>query len=728
MRLESDQDLLKPGALFEFFLRVLSISDLCFFFSTHLSLLFLLPLLLNLFSPPPPPTTQTAFALRQQWGYWGYPYLKGWSNVSSPCGAGSSWEGVSCDAGRVVSVSLPDRDLGGSLSPALAALTALKSLNLSSNRVGGSLPSSWGNGKGNFDSLASLSLTNNTLVGEIPASWGKDGALPSLAAFDAGKNTLSGSLPASWGTGGGLKKLSALSLARNNISGPLPSEWGSSVNGSAPLPSLEVLVLDSNKIGGGLPDSWGSARGGSGNTSKASPLKVLSLADNWISGALPESWATGLPNVQILNLAGNSLAGPLPGSWSGRGAFAGARGNGGGVVLLPGNKGLSGSVAPGTPFKVLKSVGGGRFAACGTLPSCGTAPGAPVVAGKLNDVEEQTLTATLELAGADAAAVKAKGDAVAAAVSKVLSKTNAKNVAVSAVVPLSDAPALPGVTAAARGGGGEKEAGGNSTAAASPAPAAPAAAPAAPAPASPSPAKAPSPPPPAGRKLLAPSSSPPPPPPPPAAAAAAEKALESGSGTQVRLTLDALKGDVDAIVKALRSAVKDGTLASELRAAGVPVPSDLSLGSPRAEVDAAVAGGKSKGGGGGKKLSGGAVAGIVVFSLLLAGALAAGLYWLFAVKGYRCADCKLCKLCKSKFCGGAKGGAGAAAEAAAGGDGAKAAAAASAKAAEEGGGKAAAAATKKSGVVPYSEYRRSRLAGAAARDAPVTPRAGDSKK
>ena len=112
------------------------------------------------------PTTKTAFALRQQWGYWGFPYLKGWSNVSSPCGTGSSWEGVSCESGRVVAVSLPDRDLGGSLSPSLAALTAVKSLNLSSNRVGGSLPSSWGNGKGSFDALASLSLTNNTLIGE----------------------------------------------------------------------------------------------------------------------------------------------------------------------------------------------------------------------------------------------------------------------------------------------------------------------------------------------------------------------------------------------------------------------------------------------------------------------------------------------------------------------------------------------------------------------------------
>ena len=83
--------------------------------------------LLSLTPPAPPPpkkkkrNPQTAFALRQQWGYWGFPYLKGWSNVSSPCGAGAGWEGVSCDAGRVVAVSLPDRDLGGSLSPAASA-------------------------------------------------------------------------------------------------------------------------------------------------------------------------------------------------------------------------------------------------------------------------------------------------------------------------------------------------------------------------------------------------------------------------------------------------------------------------------------------------------------------------------------------------------------------------------------------------------------------------------
>ena len=35
--------------------------------------------------------------------------------------------------------------------------------------------------------------------------------------------------------------------------------------------------------------------------------------------------------------------------------------------------------------------------------------------------------------------------------------------------------------------------------------------------------------------------------------------------------------------------------------------------------------------------------------VLLAVALAAGLYWLFGIRGYRCGECKLCKLCKSKL-------------------------------------------------------------------------------
>ena len=605
------------------------------------------PLLVFLRRSPSTPHTHTAFALRQQWSYWGYPYLKGWSNTTSPCGGG--WEGVECDAGgRVTSLSLAARDLGGSLTPSLSAMTHLKTLNLSNNRVGAGLPEAWA---GKMPALTTLALSNCTLIGAIPPSWAKSGAMPNLTVLDASLNTLSGGLPA--GLADGAPKLAALALARNNLTGPLPASWGA--NGS--FSSLEVLNLDDNKLGGGLPDAWAGLKA----------AKAVSLANTGVGGPLPASWAKdgALPALQVLNLAGNKLEGGLA-PWATRAAFPKARGSDKGVILSPGNPSLKDARIPdGTPFLVLKALGGGRYTPCGSLPDCG-AGAKDARAGEV-DAPRQTLTATLELDGLDAANVtKAQQAAIAAAVSKALNKTSAKavNVSVLGVAPLADAPALPDVVAVAKTGGRKL------LQAAAPAPAAATAAPAAAAAAAPAPAAA-----------TTPSSS-------------------SSKGAQVRVAMDADKGDVDGILKALRAAAKDGSLLADLKAAGVPAAA-LALGSSQAARDATSRGASS----GSRGLSGGAIAGIVI-GVLLGLALLAALAWWLVTRHASTIGASTDPMLKTNA---AYGGAG--------GDRSDPVAAKedkkeSKKAAKESA--AAAVPAKKEGVVPYSEYRRQRLAGAAA--------------
>ena len=587
----------------------------------------------NAHAPPPPPPP-AAVALRQQWSYWGFPTnLKGWSNTTAPCGT-PAWDGVECEGGRVAALALPGRDLGGSLSPSLAALTSLKTLNLSNNRVGAGLPDAWA---GKLPALTTLALANCTLVGPFPASWAKAGAMPNLTVLDASLNTLSGPLPA--GLGEGAPRLAALALARNNFSGPLPPAWGA--NGS--LASLEVLTLDDNKVGGGLPDGWAGLKS----------LKALSLANTGVGGPLPAAWAKdgAFPALQVLNLAGNKLEGGLA-PWASRSAFPRARGEGKWVVLAPGNAGLKDARIPdGTPFPVLKATGGGRYVACGSLPDCGPVKGGKGEGGAAKagalDAAKQTLTATLELEGVDGANVTdAQKAAIVAAVAAAVAKTKAANVSVAGAAPLADAPALADVTAVPR----------------------------------------------AARRLLQDK----------AAGAAATQ-----PGAQVRVSMDAAREDVASILSALRSAARDGSLLAALKDAGLPA-TGLSLGSSKAALDAATSGG----GGGKKGLSGGAVAGIVIGVLLGLALLAALAWWFLTQRRATAAD-------------GGKGGAMLKTNAAYGGAGAdrddaakppppkkeKKAAAPSKK-------EAAAAApsgpAKKEGVVPYSEYRRQRLAGAAA--------------
>ncbi|GJN37469.1 hypothetical protein PR202_gb26428 [Eleusine coracana subsp. coracana] len=91
--------------------------------------------------------------------------LASW-NVSSSAGGFCRWEGVTCQQGRVVALSLPSRGLAGVLSPAVGNLSSLRTLNLSYNALHGAIPASIGR----LHRLEVLDLSNNAFSGELPAA------------------------------------------------------------------------------------------------------------------------------------------------------------------------------------------------------------------------------------------------------------------------------------------------------------------------------------------------------------------------------------------------------------------------------------------------------------------------------------------------------------------------------------------------------------------------------
>ncbi|KAF3450118.1 hypothetical protein FNV43_RR06198 [Rhamnella rubrinervis] len=138
----------------------------------------------------------------------------------------------------------------------------LGQLNLSNNRLSGSLPSSIGN----FSSLQILLLSGNRFTGQIPSEIGR---LRNVLKLDFSKNNISGTIPPEIGR---CPLLNYIDLSQNQLSGPIPVEI-------AQIHILNYLNLSWNRLNQGLPKEIGS-------------LKSLTSADfshNNLSGLIPET-------------------------------------------------------------------------------------------------------------------------------------------------------------------------------------------------------------------------------------------------------------------------------------------------------------------------------------------------------------------------------------------------------------------------------------------------------
>jgi len=159
-------------------------------------------------------------------------YNDGWNVTNAPC----SWDGISCSDGHVSDISLPNKQLTGSIPAELGNLSNLSGLNLSNNQLTGSIPSELGN----LSNLKELLISGNQLTGSIPSELGN---LSNLERLDLDNNQLSGSIPSQLGN---LSNLESLNLSSNQLAGEIPSELGN-------LSNLDELWLNNNQLCGEIP-------------------------------------------------------------------------------------------------------------------------------------------------------------------------------------------------------------------------------------------------------------------------------------------------------------------------------------------------------------------------------------------------------------------------------------------------------------------------------------------
>ncbi|KAJ4971206.1 hypothetical protein NE237_004305 [Protea cynaroides] len=231
------------------------------------------------------------------------------------------------------SMLLTELDLSlNQLKGPLGSITSvtLKNLNLSSNKLYGSLPvnighcaivdlsnnmfsgnlsriQSWGNyvevihlssnsltgtlldRTSQFLRLNTFKISNNSLVGALSPVLG---TYPELNVVDLSLNQLNGSLLP------GLFKLTDLNLSGNSFTGPIPLQDIASIDPTQNL-SLVSLDLSSNSLSGLLPPEIGKLHG----------LLYLDLSHNNFEGSIP----VDLPDVlKEFNVSYNNLSGIVP--------------------------------------------------------------------------------------------------------------------------------------------------------------------------------------------------------------------------------------------------------------------------------------------------------------------------------------------------------------------------------------------------------------------------------
>ncbi|KAM4125824.1 hypothetical protein ACB094_01G340100 [Castanea mollissima] len=205
-----------------------------------------------------------------------------WSTTTNFC----EWFGVSCSRRRqrVTALNLSYVGLHGTISPHIANLSFLVSLDLENNSFIGFLPHEIGH----LHRLRALVLSNNLLEGIIPPTIHN---CQKLEYLNLDNNNFSGGIPKELGT---LPKLHDLYLGRNSLSGTIPLSLSN-------MSSLEILDLDSNSLTGPFPLV----------IFNFSFLTGLGLTQNHFSGALPMNLCTQCPNLRGLYISTNEFSGKL---------------------------------------------------------------------------------------------------------------------------------------------------------------------------------------------------------------------------------------------------------------------------------------------------------------------------------------------------------------------------------------------------------------------------------
>nr|XP_028957503.1 putative receptor-like protein kinase At3g47110 [Malus domestica] len=237
--------------------------------------------------------------------------------------------------GRLASLkylNLSSNSLGGKIPTNISRCTQLRMFDVGANKLIGSIPDQlssllnlthfWVDDNnligaipdwiGNFSSRYAISLaynnfkeayqmlsgvTQNQLHGELPQNVGT--TLPNLEIFAGGINKFTGSIPVSLSNA---SKLLFLDFAENGLTGKLPAEnFGS-------LRSLLRLNFDDNRLGSGKTGDLNSLS----FLANCTNLEVLSFSRNRFGGELPESIANLSTKLRIFTMGGNLIHGSIP--------------------------------------------------------------------------------------------------------------------------------------------------------------------------------------------------------------------------------------------------------------------------------------------------------------------------------------------------------------------------------------------------------------------------------
>ncbi|XP_017256066.1 receptor kinase-like protein Xa21 [Daucus carota subsp. sativus] len=231
-------------------------------------------------------------------------------------------------------LSLAINEFQGSIPREIGNVTTLKSLYLGYNQFQGQVPMELGNLVNlqdlhisncfltavspttfNISSLRSIDLTNNKLSGSLPEDM-IDYEHSNLKEIYLSSNQFTGQIPSSiWK----VRSLERLSLSYNGWIGSLPKEIGN-------LTMLKYLYLGATNLTGGIPDEIGcltnlkelNLREGRfsgplpGDLFNISTLEIIDLYRNEFCGHLPSSMGHWLPNLKSLVLNHNNFSGKIP--------------------------------------------------------------------------------------------------------------------------------------------------------------------------------------------------------------------------------------------------------------------------------------------------------------------------------------------------------------------------------------------------------------------------------
>jgi hypothetical protein len=219
-----------------------------------------------------------------------------WMTAMTVC----QWPGVKCgNNGRVVSVSLGNFGLNGTIPESIGNLTQLTNLDLSVNWLYGTIPKSL-----SALNISKILLSQNNLHGEIPSEFAR--LAEHLQYLDVSDNELIiGTFP-EWIPN--MKALSNVYLRNCNFSGPLPANCLSG-------PALRELDISGNKFYGNLPAkidtvSFKASRNLLEGTLPPTCSNYLYLASNKLTGNTDN--LQGCTSFFEVDLSNNMLTGTVP--------------------------------------------------------------------------------------------------------------------------------------------------------------------------------------------------------------------------------------------------------------------------------------------------------------------------------------------------------------------------------------------------------------------------------